>query len=79
MRNRNVSGRRFCKDLAGRLDGVLPIRIELPEGKQPEGTTASDGTMVQIIKASIGGSPAMVVFQQRIRRLRGYRITLCAE
>jgi uncharacterized protein (DUF608 family) len=37
--------------LADRLDGVLPIRLSLPEGKQTGGTTAADGTMGQIIKA----------------------------
>ena len=36
--------------LSERLDGVLPIRLELPEGKQTGGTTAADGTMGQIIK-----------------------------
>ncbi len=36
--------------LSERLAGVLPIRLELPEGKQTGGTTAADGTMGQIIK-----------------------------
>lgn len=40
-------------DLADRLDGILPIRMALPEGKQSGGTTAADGTMGQIIKAYI--------------------------
>jgi uncharacterized protein (DUF608 family) len=40
-------------DLAYRLDGILPIRIALPEGKQTGGTTAADGTMGQIMKAYI--------------------------
>jgi non-lysosomal glucosylceramidase len=38
-------------DLAGRLNGLLPIRMALPEGTQTGGTTAADGTMGQIIKA----------------------------
>jgi uncharacterized protein (DUF608 family) len=37
-------------DLANHLDGVLPIRLNLPEGDQTGGTTAADGTMGQIIK-----------------------------
>jgi len=37
-------------ELAGRMDGVLPIRINLPEGKQTGGITAIDGTMGQIIR-----------------------------
>lgn len=37
-------------ELAGRLDGVLPIRINVPEGKQAGGITAIDGTMGQIIR-----------------------------
>ncbi len=38
-------------ETAARLDGVLPIRVQLPEGKQaPGGTTAIDGTMGQIIR-----------------------------
>jgi len=45
------SMREAAFDLAGRLDGVLPIRMSLPEGKQTGGTTAADGTMGQIIKA----------------------------
>ena len=39
--------------LAARLDGVLPIRMSLPEGKQTGGITAADGTMGQIIKTYI--------------------------
>ena len=45
------SMREAAFDLSERLDGVLPIRINLPEGKQTGGTTAADGTMGQIIKA----------------------------
>ncbi len=38
-------------ETAARLDGVLPIRVQLPEGKQTAGgTTAIDGTMGQIIR-----------------------------
>ncbi len=37
-------------ELAGRMDGVLPIRINVPEGKQTGGITAIDGTMGQIIR-----------------------------
>lgn len=37
-------------ELAGRMEGVLPIRIYLPEGKQTGGITAIDGTMGQIIR-----------------------------
>jgi uncharacterized protein (DUF608 family) len=40
-------------ELSERLDGLLPIRLALPEGKQTGGTTAADGTMGQIIKAYI--------------------------
>ena len=45
------SMREAAFDLAGRLDGVLPIRLSLPEGKQTGGITAAVGTMGQIIKA----------------------------
>lgn len=45
------SMREAAFDLADRLGGVLPIRIDLPDGKQTGGTTATDGTMGQIIKA----------------------------
>jgi non-lysosomal glucosylceramidase len=45
------SMREAAFNLAGRLDGVLPIRMALPEGKQTGGITAADGTMGQIIKA----------------------------
>jgi uncharacterized protein (DUF608 family) len=45
------SMREAAFELAGQLDGVMPIRIALPEGKQTGGTTAIDGTMGQIIKA----------------------------
>jgi uncharacterized protein (DUF608 family) len=40
-------------DLSERLNGILPIRLALPEGKQTGGTTAADGTMGQIIKTYI--------------------------
>lgn len=36
--------------LSEKLDGVLPIRLQLPQGKQTGGTTAADGTMGQIVK-----------------------------
>src|SRR5258706_4266211 len=45
------SMREAAFNLAGSLDGVLPIRMALPEGKQTAGITAADGTMGQIIKA----------------------------
>ena len=45
------SMRESAFELSERLDGVLPIRMTLPEGKQTGGTTAADGTMGQIIKA----------------------------
>ena len=44
------SMREAAFELSDHLNGVLPIRIELPEGKQTGGTTAADGTMGQIIK-----------------------------
>jgi uncharacterized protein (DUF608 family) len=44
------SMRESAFELSARLDGVLPIRLELPLGKQTGGTTAADGTMGQIIK-----------------------------
>ncbi len=44
------SMRESAFELADHLDGVLPIRLALPEGKQTGGTTAADGTMGQIIK-----------------------------
>ncbi len=47
------SMREAAFDLAGRLDGVLPIRMALPEGTQTGGVTAADGTMGQIIKTYI--------------------------
>jgi len=47
------SMRESAFDLAGRLDGVLPIRMALPEGTQTGGVTAADGTMGQIIKTYI--------------------------
>lgn len=56
------SMRESAFDLADRLNGVLPIRMALPEGKQTGGTTAADGTMGQIIKAyldwQLAGDPA---------------------
>ncbi|MCC7153449.1 MAG: hypothetical protein IT161_02675 [Bryobacterales bacterium] len=45
------SMRESAFNLAGRLDGVMPIRLALPEGGQKGGITAADGTMGQIIKA----------------------------
>ncbi|MCZ2157384.1 MAG: non-lysosomal glucosylceramidase [Bryobacterales bacterium] len=45
------SMREAAFELADRLDGILPIRLSLPEGTQKGGTTAADGTMGQIIKA----------------------------
>lgn len=45
------SMREAAFELSGRMDGVMPIRIQLPEGKQDKGTTAADGTMGQILKA----------------------------
>ncbi len=33
------------------MDGVLPIRVQVPEGKQTTGITAIDGTMGQIMRA----------------------------
>lgn len=47
------SMREAAFDLADRLDGMLPIRMALPEGKQTGGITAADGTMGQIIKTYI--------------------------
>jgi non-lysosomal glucosylceramidase len=47
------SMRESAFDLASRLDGVLPIRMALPEGTQTGGVTAADGTMGQIIKTYI--------------------------
>jgi uncharacterized protein (DUF608 family) len=47
------SMRESAFDLAERLGGVLPYRLELPEGRQTGGATAADGTMGQIIKACI--------------------------
>jgi len=39
--------------LAERLNGCMPIRLNLPEGKQTGGFTATDGQMGQIIKACL--------------------------
>jgi non-lysosomal glucosylceramidase len=47
------SMREAAFDLSSRLDGVLPIRLNLPEGTQTGGTTAADGAMGQIIKTYI--------------------------
>ncbi len=47
------SMRESAFNLSSRLDGVLPIRMALPEGKQSGGITAADGTMGQIIKSYI--------------------------
>ncbi|MCL4782824.1 MAG: hypothetical protein KJZ70_07310 [Bryobacterales bacterium] len=44
------SMREAAFELSERLDGILPIRLDLPEGSQRGGTTAADGTMGQIIK-----------------------------
>lgn len=38
-------------DLADKLGGRMPIRLQLPEGKQTTGFSAADGTMGQIVKA----------------------------
>ncbi|HET8548484.1 MAG TPA: GH116 family glycosyl-hydrolase [Bryobacteraceae bacterium] len=40
-------------ETATRMEGVLPIRVQLPEGKQTTGTTAIDGTMGQIIRTCL--------------------------
>ena len=45
------SMREAAFELADHMNGVMPIRISLPEGKQTDGITAIDGTMGQIIKA----------------------------
>ena len=37
-------------EIAGRLNGLMPIRISLPEGIQSGGTAAADGQMGQIMK-----------------------------
>ncbi|MBS1875424.1 MAG: hypothetical protein JSU00_19585 [Acidobacteria bacterium] len=47
------SMREAAFDLAQQMDGVLPIRLNLPESDQNSGTTAADGTMGQVIKAYI--------------------------
>jgi len=47
------SMREAAFELGERMDGVIPIRVALPEGKQTAGTTAADGTMGQIIKANL--------------------------
>jgi uncharacterized protein (DUF608 family) len=47
------SMREAAFDLADHLNGMLPIRMALPEGRQTRGTTAADGTMGQIIKTFI--------------------------
>ena len=47
------SMRETAFELAGRLNGMLPIRLRLPEGHQTGGVTAADGTMGQIIKACL--------------------------
>jgi non-lysosomal glucosylceramidase len=38
-------------DLAAALDGQMPMRIQLPAGRQTGGTAAADGAMGQIMKA----------------------------
>jgi uncharacterized protein (DUF608 family) len=45
------SMRESAFELAESLDGMLPIRMALPEGHQTGGVTAADGTMGQIVKA----------------------------
>lgn len=45
------SMRESAFEISAKLDGVIPIRLQLPEGKQTGGTTAADGTMGQIMKA----------------------------
>jgi uncharacterized protein (DUF608 family) len=45
------SMREAAFELSGRLNGLMPIRGQLPEGKQTGGIAAADGQMGQIIKA----------------------------
>ncbi len=45
------SMREAAFELSGHLNGQMPIRVQLPEGKQTGGTAAADGQMGQIIKA----------------------------
>ncbi len=45
------SMREAAFDLSESMNGVMPIRLNLPEGKQTAGITAADGTMGQIMKA----------------------------
>jgi non-lysosomal glucosylceramidase len=45
------SMRESAFELADHSNGVMAIRLALPEGRQTGGTTAADGTMGQIIKA----------------------------
>lgn len=45
------SMREAAFDLADSLNGLMPIRLQLPEGKQKSGVAAADGTMGQIMKA----------------------------
>ncbi|MCL5745406.1 MAG: non-lysosomal glucosylceramidase [Acidobacteria bacterium] len=40
-------------ETAGKMEGVLPIRVQVPEGKQTTGITAIDGTMGQMIRACL--------------------------
>ncbi len=47
------SMREAAFDLADHLNGMLPIRLALPEGHQTRGITAADGTMGQIVKTFI--------------------------
>jgi uncharacterized protein (DUF608 family) len=44
------SMRESAFELSGAMNGQMPMRINLPLGKQTTGTTAADGTMGQIIK-----------------------------
>lgn len=45
------SMRESAFELGAAMEGVIPIRLMIPEKKQHSGTTAADGTMGQIIKA----------------------------
>jgi uncharacterized protein (DUF608 family) len=47
------SMREAAFELSDHLNGMLPIRLALPEGHQVRGTTAADGTMGQIVKTYI--------------------------
>ena len=46
--------------LAGKMDGVLPIRVQVPDGKQTGGITAIDGRWARSsARTSTGGCPAI--------------------